>query len=35
LRLDTTLCAGRAQATRSAGFLFGTDTIFGFAVGGR
>jgi hypothetical protein len=34
LRLDTTLSAGRAQAAKSDGFRFGTDTILGFAVGG-
>ncbi len=34
LRVDTTLCTGRAQAAKSACFRFGTDTILGFAVGG-
>ena len=31
---DTTFATGRAQAANSAGFRFGTDTIFGLAVGG-
>ena len=31
---DTTLSTGRAQAAKSDGFRFGTDTILGFAVGG-
>ena len=34
LRADTTLKTGPAQAAKSAGFRLGTDTIFGFAVGG-
>jgi hypothetical protein len=34
LRGDTTLSTGRAQAANVAGYRFGTDTIFGLAVGG-
>jgi len=34
LRVDTIFCTGRTQATNCAGFRFGTETIFGFAVGG-
>jgi hypothetical protein len=34
LRVDTTLSTWRAQAANSAALRFGTDTIFGLAVGG-